>query len=103
MNSPPHPGTFAKSEILDEPGLTVTAAASGLGVTRAAHSAMLNGRARLSSEMALRIEKAFGVSMETRLRTQNSFDIAEARKREREVRVAPFKARIRRRPVAEPE
>jgi addiction module HigA family antidote len=61
-----------------------------LGVTRAALSALVNERAHLSSEMALRIEKAFGVSMDTLMRMQNSFDIAQARKREGEINVAPF-------------
>lgn len=65
------------------------AAADVLGVTRAALSALLNERAHLSPEMAIRIEKAFGVSMETLMRMQNSFDIAEARKKAEAVNVAP--------------
>jgi plasmid maintenance system antidote protein VapI len=52
---------------------------------------MLNERAHLSSEMALRIEKAFGVSMDTLTRMQNSYDIAQTRKREGEIKVAPYK------------
>jgi addiction module HigA family antidote len=55
-------------------------------------SALLNARASLSPEMALRIEKAFGVSMETLMRMQNSYDIAEARKREGEIKVSPYAA-----------
>jgi addiction module HigA family antidote len=69
----------------------VTSAAEALGVTRAALSALLNERARLSPEMGLRIEKAFGVSMDTLMRMQNSYDIAQARNREAEIDVAPFK------------
>ncbi len=61
-----------------------------LGVTRPALSALMNERAHLSSEMALRIEKAFGVSTDTLMRMQNSFDIAQARRQEGEVKVAPF-------------
>ena len=61
--------------------LTVTDAAKALGVTRAALSALFNGRAALSAEMALRIEKAFGVGMDTLLRTQTSYEIAETRRK----------------------
>ncbi|KQO75679.1 HigA family addiction module antitoxin [Rhizobium sp. Leaf262] len=90
LKNPAHPGGFIKSEIIEPLGLSVTAAAQVLGVTRAALSALLNERSHLSSEMALRIEKAFGVSMDTLMRMQNSFDIAQARKRESEINVAPF-------------
>jgi addiction module HigA family antidote len=62
-----------------------------LTVARPALSALLNERVHLSPEMALRIEKAFGVSMDTLMRMQNSFDIAQARKREDKINVAPFK------------
>jgi addiction module HigA family antidote len=91
MKNPAHPGGFVKSEVIEGLGLSVTDAASALGVTRAALSALVNERAHLSSEMALRIEKAFGVSMDTLMRMQNSFDIAQARKREGEIDVARFK------------
>ena len=90
---PAHPGGFVKSEIIAPLGLTVTDAAHVLGVTRAALSAVLNERAHLSPEMALRIEKAFGVSMDTLMRMQNSFDIAQARRRQGEINVAPFKGK----------
>ena len=90
MKSPAHPGGFVKSEILEALGLSVTQAASALGVTRPALSAFLNERAHLSPEMALRLEKAFGVSMDTLMRMQNSFDIAQTRKRAGEIDVAAF-------------
>lgn len=90
MMNPAHPGGFVKSEIIEALGLSVTDAAHVLGVTRPALSALLNERAHLSPEMALRIEKAFGVSMDTLMRMQNSFDIAQARKRESEINVLPF-------------
>ena len=92
MKSPAHPGAFVRSEIIAPLGLSVTDAARALGVTRPALSALLNARGSLSSEMALRIEKAFGVSMETLMRMQNSYDIAEARKREDEIKVSPYAA-----------
>lgn len=90
MKNPAHPGGFVKAEILEPLGLSVTDAAQALGITRAALSAFLNERADLSPEMAIRIEKAFGVSMETLMRMQNSFDIAQAHKREGEIAVARY-------------
>ena len=82
MKNPPHPGDFIKTEIVEAYGFSVTAAAVALGVSRPALSSLLNGKAGLSGDMALRIEKAFGVRMETLMRMQSSFDIAETRKRE---------------------
>jgi addiction module HigA family antidote len=93
MKRPAHPGGFVRSEIVDPLNLSVTEAAQALGVTRPALSAFLNERAHLSPEMALRIEKAFGVSMDTLMRMQNSFDIAHARLRAREIKMARFKPR----------
>ena len=93
MKNPAHPGGFVKGEIIEALGLSVTDAAHVLGVTRPALSALLNERAHLSPEMALRIEKAFGVSMDTLMRMQNSFDIAQARKREKDINVAPFRGK----------
>jgi addiction module HigA family antidote len=90
MKNPAHPGGFIKHEIIAPLELTVTAAAKALGVTRAALSTLLNERASLSPEMALRVEKAFGVSMDTLMRMQNSFDIVQARKREGEIKVVRF-------------
>ena len=92
MKNPAHPGGFLKTEIIEPLGLTVTAAAHALGVTRAALSALLNERASLSADMAIRIEKAFGVSMETLLRMQMSFDIARAHEREDEIDVERYRA-----------
>lgn len=94
MKNPAHPGGFVKSEIIEALELSVTGAAKALGVTRAALSAVLNERARLSPEMALRFEKAFGVSMDTLMRMQNSYDIAQARTRGGEIKVAPFERKI---------
>jgi antitoxin HigA-1 len=91
MKTPAHPGGFVKSEIIEPLGLSVTAAAAALGVTRATLSTLINEHSHLSPEMALRIEKAFGVSMDTLMRMQNSYDIAQARKREGEIKVMPFK------------
>ena len=93
LKNPAHPGGFIKHEIIEPLGLSVTAAADVLGVTRATLSTLLNERAHLSPEMALRVEKAFGVSMDTLMRMQNSYDIAQTRKREGEIKVAAFKGK----------
>lgn len=93
LKRPAHPGSFVRHEVLHPLGLSVTEAADALGVTRPALSALLNERAHLSPEMALRIEKAFGVAMETLMRMQNSFDIAQARARADEIRVTPFRGK----------
>ena len=87
MKNPPHPGDFIRTEIIEAAGLTVTAAAIALGVSRPALSSLLNGNADLSGDMALRIEKAFGVKMDTLMRMQSSFDITQTRKRENEISV----------------
>ncbi len=87
---PAHPGQFIRMEVIEPQGLSVTAAAKILGVTRPALSALLNGRAALSPEMALRVEKAFGPKMDTLLRMQTSFEIAETRKREGEIKVERY-------------
>lgn len=88
--NPPHPGDFIRTEIIEAVGLPVTAAAKVLGVSRPALSNLLNRRADLSGEMALRIEKAFGVKMDTLMRMQASFDIARTRKQERAIKVTRY-------------
>lgn len=90
MKNPPHIGGFIKYEILEPRNLNVSEASKILGVSRPALSGLLNERVSLSPEMAIRLEKAFGVSMDTLLRMQNAWDIAQARKREHEIHVAPY-------------
>jgi antitoxin HigA-1 len=85
MKNPPHPGDFIRTEIIEAAGLTVTAAAKALRVSRPALSSLLNGNASLSGDMALRIEKAFGVHMDTLMRMQSSYDIVQTRKREKQI------------------
>jgi addiction module HigA family antidote len=87
MKNPPHPGDFIRTEIIEAAGLTVTAAAAALRVSRPTLSSLLNSKAGLSGDMALRIEKAFGVKMDTLMRMQSSYDIAETRKREKNIHV----------------
>ncbi len=87
MKNPPHPGDFVRTEIMIPAGLSVTAAAAALHVSRPALSSLLNGRAALSGDMALRIEKAFGLKMDTLMRMQAAYNIAQTRKREKKIRV----------------
>ncbi len=91
LKNPAHPGAFVKSEIIESLELTVTEAAQALGVTRATLSNFLNEHSALTPDMAIRIDKAFGVSMDTLMRMQNSYDIAQAHKREREIKVTRYK------------
>src|SRR3990172_3025902 len=94
MARPSHPGQFIRMEVIEPLGLSVTEAAKALGVTRPTLSALLNGRAALSPEMALRIEKAFGPKMDTLLRMQTAFEIAETRSRERQIKVKRFVSKV---------
>ena len=86
MKNPPHPGNFIRTEIIEPPGLSVTPAAAVLHVSRPTLSNLLHAQANLSGDMALRIEKAFGVKMETLMRMQSNYDIARTRSREKEIR-----------------
>ncbi len=90
MHNPPHPGAVIRSEIVEAHGLTVTAAARVLGVSRQALSGLLNAKVGLTGDMALRIEKAFGPKMETLMRMQSAFEISEARRRQGKIRVRRF-------------
>src|SRR5712672_4188935 len=87
MKNPPHPGDFIRTEIIEPSGLSVTAAAVALQVSLPALFSLLNRRSDLSGDMALRIEQAFGVKMDTLMRMQASYDIAQTRKRERQIHV----------------
>ena len=87
LKNPPHPGDFIRTEVILPAGLSVTAAAEALNVSRPALSSLLNRRAALSGDMALRMEKTFGVKMDTLMRMQASYDIAQTRKREKTIQV----------------
>lgn len=84
MHNPPHPGETLREDVLPALGLTVTDAAAQLGVTRAALSRVLNGRAAISPEMALRIEQWLDIENGGRadawLAEQTSYDLWQARK-----------------------
>jgi antitoxin HigA-1 len=102
LKNPPHPGDFIRTEIIEPAGLSVTAAAAALRVSRPALSSLLNGKADLSGDMALRIEKAFGVKMDTLMRMQASYDIAQTRKREKQIHVRRIQAVSRHSPMKNP-
>jgi antitoxin HigA-1 len=93
MKNPPHVGGFIRREIVVPLGLSVTDAASALGVTRQALSNLLNERTSLSADMALRIEKAFGPNMDHLMRMQLAFDLVEARRHEAKIKVKRFAKR----------
>jgi len=80
MKNPPHPGEIIREEVIHALGLSVTRAAKILGVRRATLSDVTNGKSAVSAEMALRLEKAFGVSMDLLLRMQAAYDAAHARR-----------------------
>ncbi len=88
--TPSHPGDFVRAEIIEELELTVTKAAEILGVRRATLSNLLNGNSTLSPEMALRIEKAFGVSMDMLLRMQAWYDASQIRARSADIEVERY-------------
>ena len=90
--TPSHPGDFIRTEIVEELGLSVTGTAEILGVRRATLSALLNGKAALSPEMALRMEKAFSLDMDTMLRMQAWHDCVRMRARADEIDVKPYLA-----------
>ena len=89
---PTHPGVFIREEVLEPLGLSIAKAAEVLKVRRATLSELLNGKAALSPEMALRMEKAFGMSMDTLLRMQAWHDAQAMRARADTIPVDPYKA-----------
>lgn len=82
-----HPGEWLKRDVVEPYGMTVTKVAAHLGVSRQNMSLLLNGHAALSAMMALRFEKAFGISADTILRMQAAYDLARARGRDGELKV----------------
>lgn len=87
MHSPPHPGRIVRQECLEPLGLTVTAAARALGVSRIALSELLNGRRGISPEMAIRLAKAFGSAPEVWAGLQLDYDMARAMKNANRIKV----------------
>ncbi len=92
MHNPPHPGEVLRELCLEPMGLTVTAAAEALGVSRKTLSAILNGRAGISPEMAVRLSIAFGTSSESWLNQQTQYDLWQAEKHRNKLKVRKLTA-----------
>ena len=92
MRNPPHPGEILRSLCLEPLGLSVTEAAAGLGVSRKTLSAILNGRAGISPEMAVRLSIAFKTSAESWLNQQVQYDLWRAEKLRKTLRVTRLAA-----------
>jgi antitoxin HigA-1 len=92
MHEPAHPGEVIRETCLKPLGLSVTAAAEGLGVTRKALSELLNGHSGVSPEMALRLAAAGWSTAETWLQMQLAYDLWQVRRRTGELNVKPFPA-----------
>ena len=90
MENPPHPGDLIRTEIIEALGLNVSRAAGILKVRRATLSDLLHGKAALTPEMALRIEKAFGPDMDHLLRMQLAYDVSETRRHSRDIAVKRY-------------
>ncbi len=90
MKNPPHPGKFILEECLEPLGLSITEAAEGLGVTRTSLSRLIHGHNGISTEMAVRLSKAFGGSAESWLRQQMNYDLAQIKTKTSDIRVRKF-------------
>ena len=93
MKNPPHPGKVVRVSCLEPLGLNVTEGAKVLGVSRQALSNLVNCRACMSTDMAVRLAKAFGSTTETWIRLQAAYDVAQARAREDEIEVERYEPR----------
>ncbi|WP_241826726.1 HigA family addiction module antitoxin [Salinivibrio kushneri] len=87
MHNPPHPGEVIRELCLDPLGLSVTAAAEALGVSRKTLSAVLNGKAGVSPEMAIRLSIAFNTSSESWLTQQSQYELWHAEQHRKDLRV----------------
>ncbi len=90
MKNPPQPGRSIANACLKPLGLSATAGARVLGVARPTLSNVINGKAAVSPEMAIRLEKAFGSTADAWLRMQGAYDLAQARRHERDIKVKRF-------------
>ena len=90
MKNPPHPGEVVRELCIDPLGLSVTDAAKGLGVSRKALSELLNGHSSISPEMAVRLSKAFGGSVESWMRQQMQYDLAQVQAKAGSINVQKF-------------
>ena len=91
MKNPPHPGLSVRHDCLEPLGLSIAEGAKVLGVTRQAVNNLVTGKAGISAEMAIRLEKAFGGDAETWLRMQAAYDLAQAEKHTGKIKVRRIK------------
>lgn len=94
MLNPPHPGLSVRYDCLEPLGLSVTAGAQVLGVSRQALNNLVNGRSAVSPEMAIRLDKAFGGGAEIWLRMQANYDLAQAMRRANEIKVSRYEPKV---------
>ena len=92
MHNPPHPGEVLKELCIEPLGITVTDAAKGLGISRKTLSSILNGKAGISPEMAVRLSIAFNTSSESWLNQQSQYDLWQAEKHRNELQVTQLSA-----------
>ena len=102
MHHVPHPGEFIREICLEPLKITVTEAARKLGVTRKALSELINGKTGISTEMALRLAKAFHTTPESWLTQQMNYDLWEARQRKKNIEVEPLWKRKKARSMQHP-
>jgi addiction module HigA family antidote len=88
MKNPAHPGRIVRHDCLEPLGLSVTAGAKVLGISRQTLTKIINGQAGISAQMAIRLTKAFGSTAETWLRMQLAYDLAAALKNESKIKVS---------------
>ena len=92
MHNPPHPGEIIKELCIEPLGITVTKAAKALGVSRKTLSSIINGKAGISPEMAVRLSIAFGTSAESWLNQQTQYDLWKAEQHRNELHVTRLSA-----------
>lgn len=92
MKNPPHPGEHVRYDYLEPLGLSVTESAKRLGVSRQALNNLVNGRSGISPDMAIRLSKAFGGRPRIWLAMQMQYDLAQAMKHEKHIKVRKVKA-----------
>ncbi len=93
MHNPPHPGKSVYADCLEPLGLSITAGAKALGISRQALSSLVNGHTSITPEMAVRLAKAFGSTADTWIRLQAAWEIAQVRKWADEIKVERYERR----------
>lgn len=90
MHNPPHPGKIVKKSLIDNTELNITSAAEVLGVNRVTLSNLINGKSSISPEMAIRLSKALDTSSELWMNMQAMYDLVQAEKMRKKIKVKPI-------------